>query len=344
MAQANFTVVPEASLPSRFARGWHCLGLASDYGREPVALSYFGGKQVAYRGEDGDIHIIDAYCIHMGADLAKGRVEGNGLRCPFHDWRWGSDGVCDDIPYAKNIPAKARMRSWPTIEQNGLLFIWHDAEFNAPIVEQSIPRMDACYSDQWSPWSIDIMTIETNCRELVDNMADVAHFVPVHANSIDSFKNISDGHVFVQAQTGGSETLSDGGLVSTATYYGPAYMITEMEGDIEGKHIESKLLVSHVPVSQQSFDLRFGVMVKKLPELSEDENRAMVDGYVELSRAAFFQDVDIWHNKIKIDSPILCDGDGPIHKLRQWYEQFYVDIDEVPAAFSQRKEYVVNLN
>ena len=188
------------------------------------------------------------------------------------------------------------------------------------------------------------MTIETNCRELVDNMADVAHFVPVHANSIDSFKNISDGHVFVQAQTGGSETLSDGGLVSTATYYGPAYMITEMEGDIEGKHIESKLLVSHVPVSQQSFDLRFGVMVKKLPERSEDENQAMVDGYVELSRAAFFQDVDIWHNKIKIDSPILCDGDGPIHKLRQWYEQFYVDIDEVPAAFSQRKEYVVNLN
>ncbi len=343
MAEANFTMIPEASIPDRFARGWHCLGLASDFGSEPVPLSYFGGKQVAYRGDDENVYIIDAYCLHMGADLAKGRIEGSGIRCPFHDWRWGGDGICDDIPYAKTIPAKAKTRSWPTLEENGLLFIWHDAEFNTPIAEQLIPRMEACFSEQWSPWSIEIMSIETNCRELVDNMADVAHFVPVHANSIDSFKNISDGHVFVQAQTGGSETLSDGRLVSTATYFGPAYMITEMEGDIDGQHIESKLLVSHVPLTQQSFDLRFGVMIKKLPELSDEENRAMVDGYVQLSRAAFFQDVDIWHNKIKIDTPVLCDGDGPIHKLRQWYEQFYVDIEAVPAVHAQRKEYVVNL-
>jgi len=343
MKMHAFTTIPKASLPDRFARGWHCLGLADDYGRQPQSLSYFGGQLVVFRGEDHKAHILDAYCIHMGADLARGTVEGDGIRCPFHGWRWGVDGVCDDIPYAKKIPAKAKMRVWPTREENGLLFVWHDAEYNGPIAEQAPPRMEACFSEQWSPWSIEIMTINTNCRELVDNMADVAHFVPVHANSIDSFKNISDRHIFMQAQTGGSETLSDDHLISTATYYGPAYMITAMKGDVDGNSVESRLLVSHVPVTQESFDLRFGVMVKKVPELSEAENRKMVDGYVELTRAAFFQDVDIWHNKVKVDSPVLCDGDGPIHKLRYWYDQFYVDIDSVPASLSQKKEYAVNV-
>ena len=173
MSKANFTIIPKASVPTRFARGWHCLGLASDYGNEPIALNYFGGKQVAYRGEDLKVYIIDAYCLHMGADLTKGKVEANGIRCPFHSWRWGGDGICDDIPYAKNIPTKAKTRSWSTLEANGLLFVWHDAEFNPPIAEQLIPHMEACFSDQWSPWSIEIMNIQTNCRELVDNMADV---------------------------------------------------------------------------------------------------------------------------------------------------------------------------
>src|SRR5690606_12472804 len=108
------------------------------------------------------------------------------------------------------IPAKARIRTWPTLEENNLLFVWHDAEFGDPIPEQRIPRMDMCFDENWSPWSIELMTIETNCRELIDNMADIGHFMPVHANSITTFKNISEGHRFVQEQTGGSDTLSDG--------------------------------------------------------------------------------------------------------------------------------------
>lgn len=341
MNSITFTTIPAASVPDRYARGWHCLGLASDFGPEPRMLNYFGSKQVAYRGESGQVHILDAYCVHMGADLSKGCVEGDSIRCPFHAWRWNGDGVCDDIPYAKRIPPKARMRSWPTMEENNLLFVWHDAEFNDPIPEQRIPRMDECFADDWSPWSVELMTIETNCRELVDNMADIGHFGPVHANSISTFKNIREGHKFIQEQTGGSDTLSDEHLFSRATYYGPAYMITEMQGEVDGIEVDSRLLVSHVPVTQSSFDLRFGVMVKRNQKLDRAGNEAMVDEYVRLCQEAFFQDVEIWQNKVTVDSPVLCDGDGPIQKLRQWYQQFYTDIDKVPANLAERREYVV---
>src|SRR3982074_542004 len=78
----------------RYARGWHCLGLASNFTAKPVALNYFGTRLVAYRGADGKVHILDAYCPHMGADLSLGCVEGNSIRCAFHAWRWGADGRC----------------------------------------------------------------------------------------------------------------------------------------------------------------------------------------------------------------------------------------------------------
>ena len=35
-------------------------------------------------------------------------------------------------------------------------------------------------------------------------------------------------------------------------------------------------------------------------------------------------DIPIWENKIYLESPNLCDGDGPIAKFRRWAQQFYV--------------------
>lgn len=331
-------------LPERYARGWYCLGLAAEYTEKPVKLDYFGTRLVAYRGEDGQIHVLDGYCPHMGADLSEGCVEGNSIRCPFHDWRWGADGVCDDIPYAKRIPPKAVIGAYPTCEENHLLFVWYDPEGNPPIEEQAIPRIDDLFSGDWTIWQMDKMTIQTNSRELVDNMADVAHFGPIHGAPVKTFKNIVHKHTYQQVLTGGSELLAEEGeLTSTATYYGPAYMNTYMTGQIDGQLVESRLLVTHVPIDTESFDLRFGVSVRKMPGLSDEQNNEIAQQYTEQNRTAFFQDVHIWHTKTRVDNPVLCDGDGPIHKLRQWYDQFYVDLKDVPEQFNEKKEYVVDI-
>jgi hypothetical protein len=38
----------------------------------------------------------------------------------------------------------------------------------------------------------------------------------------------------------------------------------------------------------------------------------------------FTDDIPIWENKIYVDKPNLCDGDGPIARFRKWAQQFYV--------------------
>ena len=102
-------VIKAEKREERYARGWYVIGHTSSVGIKPRALNVFGTKLVAYRGkDDGEVHILDAYCPHMGGDLCGGEVKGNSVICPFHLWSWGADGVCDDIPYANKIPQKGR--------------------------------------------------------------------------------------------------------------------------------------------------------------------------------------------------------------------------------------------
>lgn len=66
------------------------------------------------------------------------------------------------------FPPRAKIKAWPTCEQNRLLFVWNDHEGNPPIQEQAIPQIDASYDDEWADWEISEKHIATNCRELVD--------------------------------------------------------------------------------------------------------------------------------------------------------------------------------
>src|SRR3546814_10912158 len=65
---------------------------------------------VIYRGEDGAVRAMSAYCKHMGADLSVGgEVVGNNIRCPFHHWAYGDGGQCRHIPAGDEIPKRATL-------------------------------------------------------------------------------------------------------------------------------------------------------------------------------------------------------------------------------------------
>lgn len=321
-----------ARYPQRFARGWHCLGLAADYADgKPHRLDIFGTRLVAYRGEDGVVRILDGYCPHMGADLSGGEVRGNDVVCPFHHWQWGADGKCTSIPYCKRVPPRARVKAWPTLEENRLLFVWHDAEGNAPDPAVRIPRIEACFSDAWTDWRLRTMVIQTNCRELVDNLADCAHFGPVHGSPASYFCNTFDGHIGYQVFLGEESELLGSGIRADSAYFGPAYHVTRMSARTGEQTIDTLLLNCHVPIDQNSFELRYAVKVRRQPGLTDEQNQAIAEAYAEQAHKSFFQDVEIWHSKRRVDRPLLCDGDGPVYQLREWYEQFYTDVAALPA-------------
>jgi len=339
--------------PTRFARGWHCLGLADSFrDGSPHAIEAFGTKLVVFADSSGTLQVLDAYCRHMGGDLTMGTVKGDEVACPFHDWRWGGDGRCRKVPYTRMVPPRARTRSWLTMEQNRQLFVWHNPEGAPPPPEVTIPEIPGSFSAEWSDWTWDSVLIEgADCREVIDNVVDMAHFFYIHFAFPTLFKNVMEGHIVTQyletrgrpdVQTGSAYSDTEIALRSEATYFGPSYMIDKLWHDYHGITVESVLINCHYPVSPTSFRLQWGVIVKRLPGLTTEQAQKVAGKMAKGIGVGFLQDVEIWKHKSRIDNPLLCADDGPVYQLRRWYEQFYVDAADVTDDMVSRFEFEVD--
>jgi len=339
--------------PTRFARGWHCLGLANGFrdGR-PHAVEAFGTKLVVFADSAGTLRVLDAFCRHMGGDLSMGTIKGDEVACPFHDWRWDASGRCVQVPYATRIPPRARTRAWLTLEENRQLFVWNDPEGAPPPPEVGIPRIDGAFDEQWSDWTWDSVLIEgANCREVIDNVVDMAHFFYIHFAFPTFFKNVMEGHIATQyLETRGRPDVSSGSaysdaevaLRSEASYFGPSYMIDKLWHDYHGIMVESVLINCHYPVSPTSFVLQWGLIVKRLPGLTAEQAQKAAHRMAKGIGIGFLQDVEIWRHKSRIDNPLLCAEDGPVYQLRRWYEQFYVDAADITDDMVARFEFEVD--
>ncbi|MDZ3991954.1 hypothetical protein PspTeo4_13544 [Pseudomonas sp. Teo4] len=171
--------------------------MADDYRDGKLhTLNIFGTRLVAFASSTGDISILDAFCPHMGADLSQGTIENDTVVCPFHHWKYDTSGKCVEIPYCKRIPPKAKTRSWLTCEENNLLFVWNNPEGRPPKEGVVIPHLPEMDDPEWiHEWNIDTMLIDTNPRELVDNLVDAQHFGPVHGTPTKYFANVFEGHI-----------------------------------------------------------------------------------------------------------------------------------------------------
>ena len=115
--------------------GWFMVGWSPEFPIGEVRpLHYFGEDLVAYRDEQGELHVMEAHCKHLGAHIGHGgTVVGDCVQCPFHGWRWGPDGTNRYIPYQPDRPNKAlRLRVFPVREQYDCVFIWHQPDGKEP--------------------------------------------------------------------------------------------------------------------------------------------------------------------------------------------------------------------
>ncbi len=312
---------------SGFARGWFMIAFSDELAAgQVIPMRRFDQELVIFRTEAGDPVILDAYCPHMGAHLGYGgKIQGDGIVCPFHAWKFNGAGKCTEIPYAKRIPPKAGVKAWPVRERNGMIYVWHDREQNEPNWE--IPVIEETEDPNFLPWRYAQLEIKTPPLAIVENLADAGHFIPVHNTHPipGSFSNEYNAHVGRQRIKAHAYPVHGGKdeFESTATYYGPGYQVTKMFGVTTGVIVNA-----HTPIDEDRLMLRFGVSLKKTEGMSDE----MVDHFISNMRDGYLQDVQIWENKVYLDRPMLCDGDGPIGELRRWYSQFYQPLKQADAA------------
>jgi phthalate 4,5-dioxygenase oxygenase subunit len=103
--------------------------------RPVKAVRVLGQDLVLFKDAQGRWGLLDRDCPHRGADLSFGRHEGDGLRCPFHGWKFDAAGRCLETPAeptGSKLCDRVRQRSYPVLERSGILFGWFGEEGLAP--------------------------------------------------------------------------------------------------------------------------------------------------------------------------------------------------------------------
>lgn len=313
-----------------FPRGWYVVGAVGDVAAGEVkTVHYFGQDIVLFRGADGVLAALDRTCPHIGAHLGGGTVQGNCLRCPFHDWAFAADGRCVEIPYAPKIPPKAVVRTWPLREKNGLIFVYYCPKGEAPGWE--LPDIDF---SGWTPNRVVRWEVRSHPQEIAENTVDCSHLKPVHhAISADVMAVKQEAHVM--------HVIIN--LVATGEAIQMPDEVNEVELDVTLHGLGQIVVRTHVKTS----DLRTMQRIHSTPIDEErvaifgvNNTREMPDpGYTREIDDAFWQafnvdfprDFPIWEKKAYIDKPLLVPGDGPIGRYRRWCRQFY----DLPAEAAE---------
>jgi len=101
----------------------------------PVRVKLLSERLLAFRDTQGRYGLIDEFCAHRGVSLWFGRNEENGLRCPYHGWKYDVTGQCVEVPsepaesgYCKRI----RLKSYPLVERGGILWTYMGAPDRQP--------------------------------------------------------------------------------------------------------------------------------------------------------------------------------------------------------------------
>lgn len=331
-------------IPPVYPNGWFGIYESWKLKKGGTANVHVLGLQLAvFRDESGVSHAVDAYCPHMGANLAVGgRVVGDCLECPFHGWKFrGHDGKCTEIPYADKVPEFAKVKSYTTMEINGWVYLWFHAEGMEP--NWTPPEMEEITSGLWQYKGRTEHFINAHIEEIPENGADVAHLKQVHqpfiAAGIDLTamwnKYLSFGQHHwtanwsqMPAPDGHIGSLK---LTHDLTFFGISLPMVYM--NVHAMQVGPGIVYL-------KFDSFFGkgVFIQSLSPVEPMVQKLTHNIYIHWSVpnfiAKFFmlgeaiqveRDVMIWNNKTYEARPVFAKSaeDSLISRHRRWYSQFY---------------------
>jgi phenylpropionate dioxygenase-like ring-hydroxylating dioxygenase large terminal subunit len=317
----DLAVAPARRYPFAIPFGWYQVCYPEDLAvGETRALYYFGTHLVAWRDEAGQAHVMDAFCPHLGAHLGHGgAVEGCELVCPFHGWKFDAEGANTDIPYSDRINRKARIRTYPTVERNGLTLVWYHPDDLPPRWE--VTEVGELDGGEFSGPQRTDHVVQAGIQELAENQVDSAHFRFVHntATVPEIEKYETDGHVAVMRSVqkfptprgtvdGRIDTDSDGPGLGTVRFSGI---------------VDTLLVTGSTPIDDQTTRVRFNFYVRSLGD--EAANSSVGKAFAAEVDRQFEEDTPIWEHKAHLVRPALADNDGPFMKFRKWYSQFYAE-------------------
>ena len=163
-----------------FINFWYCAALSEAVTDSPLRVPMLGQDFVLFRDSAGAVNCLNDVCAHRGASLSHGMLKGDLIQCPYHGWRYDGSGACQHIPTLpepSRIPARARVDSYPTIEQHGLIFA-----FLGDLPEEDRPPLYNIEEYGSAGWKTQLYVFEIACNyeRSMENGLDPIHNEFVH--------------------------------------------------------------------------------------------------------------------------------------------------------------------
>ncbi|HUN52213.1 MAG TPA: Rieske 2Fe-2S domain-containing protein, partial [Candidatus Sulfotelmatobacter sp.] len=151
-------------------------------GGKPLARRICGEPVVLFRDASGRAAALFDRCCHRGAPLQFGTVTELGLQCGYHGLVFDGSGQCVRVPGQERIAGRTRVRSYPTVEKDGFIWIWmgEAARADAGRIIDYPYHNDA---GRW-PHKHALYPIQANYMLMVDNLMDLTHLGYVHVSTI----------------------------------------------------------------------------------------------------------------------------------------------------------------
>jgi len=168
---------------------WYACEFSSAITNKPKQVPLLNQQFVLYRNSQGEVVALLDRCPHRGAALSNGWVENDCIRCPYHGWKFTTDGTCIEIPANQPgvpIPKKARIDTYRVQEKYGFVWLfWGDLPPEECPPLPSFPEV--------TDSALRSVEIESTCNahytRLLENSIDPGHSAFVHAHSFGSGMN-----------------------------------------------------------------------------------------------------------------------------------------------------------
>jgi phenylpropionate dioxygenase-like ring-hydroxylating dioxygenase large terminal subunit len=150
--------------------------------RETVHRTMLGEAVLLGRDADGKAFALRDTCPHRGTLLSKGAFDGREVQCPYHGWRFRTDGQCTLIPsqLADQKPQASDIRAhvYRVAETCGNIWIYFGAKKDALPPVPAVPAIGARFQLHES------MIFECNIDVAVSGLMDPAHGAFVHRSAL----------------------------------------------------------------------------------------------------------------------------------------------------------------
>jgi phenylpropionate dioxygenase-like ring-hydroxylating dioxygenase large terminal subunit len=156
---------------------WHVVAASTDIvSGELVPVTLLERELVAWRDDEGQVHVWDDHCLHRGARLSKGFIQDNRVVCPYHGWNYDGSAQCVSMPAAPHETPmkKARAVDHHVSEKYGLVWVC----LGTP--ERDVAPFPEWDDDSYKKVYCGPYAFKSGFRA-VENFVDATHFPFVHA-------------------------------------------------------------------------------------------------------------------------------------------------------------------